>query len=43
MDTKTLDRQIKTPPSPAPNHPWRRYGHHLNGKPIQEASPHDAD
>ncbi|MDT8896997.1 ISNCY family transposase [Thermanaerothrix sp. 4228-RoL] len=43
VDTKTLDRQIKTPPSPAPNHPWRRYGHHLNGKPIQEASPHDAD
>jgi len=42
-DTKTLDRQIKPPKSPAPNHPWRQYGHHLNGKPIQETTPHGAD
>ncbi len=42
-DTKTLDRQIKPPPVPAPNHPWRRYGRHLNGKPIQETTPHGAD
>ena len=38
VDTKTLDRQIKSPKPPAPNHPWRQYGRHLNGKPIQEAS-----
>jgi hypothetical protein len=43
VDTKTLDRQIKTPKSPAPNHPWRQYGRHLSGKPIQEAPPHGAD
>ena len=43
VDTKTLDRQIKTPKSPAPNHPWRQYGRHLSGKPIQEAHPHGAD
>ncbi|HCE17903.1 MAG TPA: ISNCY family transposase [Anaerolinea thermolimosa] len=43
VDTKSLDRQVKAPPSPAPNHPWRRYGHHLNGKPIEEASPHGTD
>ena len=43
VDTKTLDRQIKTPKPPAPNHPWRRYGRHLNGKPIQETPPHGAD
>ena len=43
VDTKTLDRQIKTPKPPAPNHPWRQYGRHLNGKPIQETSPHGAD
>jgi transposase len=42
-DTKTLDRQIQTPKPPAPNHPWRTYGHHLNGKPIQEAAPHGTD
>lgn len=41
-DAKTLDHQIKLPKPPAPDHPWRRYGHHLNGKPILENSPHDA-
>jgi transposase len=43
VDTKTLDHQIKTPKPPAPNHPWRTYGHHLNGKPIQEALPNGSD
>jgi hypothetical protein len=43
VDIKTLDRQIKTPRPPAPNHPWRHYGTHLDGKPIQEASINAAD
>ena len=43
VDTKTLDHQIKTPKPPAPNHPWRQYGRHLNGKPIQEAPPNVTD
>jgi len=43
VDTKTLDRQIMTPKPPAPNHPWRQYGQHLNGKPIQETAPNGAD
>ncbi len=43
VDTKTLDHQLKLPKSPAPNHPWRQYGRHLNGKPIQEALPNGAD
>jgi len=43
VDTKTLDHQIKTPKPPDPHHPWRGYGHHLNGKPIQEAVPHAPD
>jgi transposase len=43
VDTKSLDRQIRTPKSPAPDHPWRQYGRHLNGKPIQEVSPSGAD
>lgn len=42
-DTKTLDRQIQPPKSPAPNHPWRQYGRHLNGKTIQEAPPNASD
>jgi transposase len=43
VDTKTLNRQIQTPQPPAPDHPWRRYGHHLDGKPIQETLPHGSD
>jgi transposase len=43
VDTKTLDHQLKIPKPPAPDHPWRTYGRHLSGKPIQEASPHGAD
>jgi len=43
VDTKTLDHQIKPPKSPATNHPWRQYGRHLNGKPIQEALPNGSD
>jgi hypothetical protein len=43
VDSKTLDRQIKTPKPPAPNHPWRHYGSHLNGKPIQEALRNGTD
>jgi transposase len=43
VDTKTLDHQLKIPKPPAPDHPWRTYGRHISGKPIQEASPHGAD
>ena len=43
VDTKTLDRQIKLHQPPAANHPWRRYGHRINGKPVQETSPHSSD
>jgi transposase len=37
VDTKTLNHLIRPP---APDHPWRKYGQHLNGKPIQEPLPH---
>ena len=43
MDSKSLDRHIKTPNPPARDHPWRTYGHHLNGKPFQEVTPHGKD
>jgi NADPH-dependent curcumin reductase CurA len=38
VDTKTLDRQIKTTKPPPANHPWRHYGSHLNGIPIDQVS-----
>jgi hypothetical protein len=44
VDTKTLDRQIRTPKPPAPDHPWRRgFGRHISGKPIQEILPNGKD
>ena len=43
VDIKTLDRQIRTPKPPADNHPWRHYGTHLNGQPIQEALTNAVD
>jgi len=38
-DTKTLDHLIRSPQPPSAHHPWRQYGQHLDGKPIQELSP----
>jgi hypothetical protein len=43
VNTKTIDHQLKLPKPPAPNHPWRTYGHHISGKPIQETPPIGAD
>jgi transposase len=43
VDTKTLDHHLNPPKPPAPDHPWRRYGRHLNGKPIQDTPPHATD
>jgi hypothetical protein len=43
VDTKTLDHQIKTPIHPAPDHPWRQYGQHISGKPIQQVPPYGED
>ncbi len=43
VDIKTLDHQIRAPKPPAADHPWRRYGRHVSGKPIQEAIPDGAD
>lgn len=43
VDVKSLDHQIHPPNPPAPDHPWRQYGRHLNGQPIQKALPHAAD
>ena len=42
VDTKSLNRNLRLPqPPPSPDHPWRQYGQHLNGKPIQEPLPND--
>jgi hypothetical protein len=43
VDTKTLDRQIKIPKPPAPDHPWQTYGRHLNGKRVEETLTNGSD
>jgi transposase len=43
VTTKSLDHQLRQPKPPAANHPWRQYGHHLSGKPIQEVLSDGAD
>jgi hypothetical protein len=43
VTSKTLDQQLQQPKPPAPNHPWRQYGQHLNGKPVQEIPSNGAD
>jgi hypothetical protein len=41
--TKHLNRAVPLPKPPAANHPWRTYGTHLNGDPIQETTPLGSD
>lgn len=43
VETKNINRTLQTFKSPAPDHPWRTYGQHLNGVPIPEASSHGSD
>ncbi|MGD2159005.1 MAG: hypothetical protein PVG14_17245 [Anaerolineales bacterium] len=46
LTSKQIDthlKELKKPPKPAPNHPWRQYGRHLNGKPIRETSLQGGD
>jgi len=43
VDTKTLNHQIRTPKPPAPDHPWRQFGHHKSGKPFQDTTPNGSD
>ncbi|MBL6983962.1 MAG: ISNCY family transposase [Anaerolineales bacterium] len=46
VSTKSIDAHLKKkkkPHTPAPDHPWRQYGKHINGKPIQEVTSHASD
>jgi len=43
VSSKTLDHYLPLPKPPPANHPWRQYGRHLSGKPIQEIPPHGTD
>jgi hypothetical protein len=41
VDAKNINHAIPASRPPDANHPWRQYGHKLNGSPIQQASPND--
>jgi transposase len=43
VTTKSLDHQLRQPKPPAANHPWRQYGRHLTGKPVQEVVSDSTD
>jgi transposase len=43
VSSKTLDHKLKTPTPPAKDHPWRRYGLRVSGKPIAEVEQYGAD
>jgi transposase len=44
VDTKSLDRKIQTPRSPAPDHPWRNgFARSSTPRPIQDTPPHGKD
>lgn len=41
VSTKSIDAHLNNnnqPHKPAPDHPWRQYGNHISGKPIQKVS-----
>lgn len=39
VNAKSIDHHLSLQKLPAPNHPWRAYGHHISGQPIQEIPP----
>ena len=43
VDSKNLNHAIQLPIPPSSDHPWRSYGKHLNGNPIQEVLPNGTD
>jgi hypothetical protein len=43
VDSKNLNHILQVPLPPPSDHPWRSYGKHLNGNPIQEILPNGTD
>lgn len=43
VSSKSLDHKLKAPTPPAKDHPWRRYGLRVSGKPISDIEQYGAD
>jgi len=41
VSSKSIDHKLKKPHKPAKDHPWRRYGHRLSGKPVTEVTQYE--
>jgi hypothetical protein len=41
VSSKSIDDKLKKPHKPGKDHPWRRYGHRVSGKPITEKVPYE--
>jgi transposase len=41
VSSKAIDYKLKKPHQPGKDHPWRRYGHRVSGKPIPEVAQHE--
>lgn len=41
VSSKSIDDKLKKSHKPAKDHPWRRYGHHVSGKPITEVAQYE--
>ena len=41
VSSKSIDDRLKKPHKPAKDHPWRRYGHRINGKSITEVAQYE--
>ena len=41
VSSKAIDDKLKKPHKPAKDHPWRRYGHRISGKPVTEVTQYE--
>jgi len=42
VSSKAIDEKLKKPYKPGKDHPWRKYGHRVSGKPITKVAQHEA-
>jgi predicted DNA-binding protein (UPF0251 family) len=41
VSSKAIDHKLRKPHKPGKDHPWRRYGRRISGKPIPELAQHE--
>jgi hypothetical protein len=41
VSSKAINEKLKKPHKPAKDHPWRRYGHRISGKPVTEVTQYE--